>query len=82
MSQIIIQDVWPPLTCSEDLAGPRLLRPDRTPVVQGRMCRCVEGGILWPGRCSKGFENVLDQRPEEDNQRGFWVLLSFHVWIY
>jgi len=82
MPQVVIQDVWLPLTYSECLKSPHLLRSDRTPIIQGWICRCVEGEIFRPGCCGEGLENVLDQQLEEDNQRGFRIVLSFQVYIY
>jgi len=39
----------------------------------------VEGGIFRSGCCGEGSEDVLDQQLEADNQRGFLVVLPFHV---
>ena len=61
MSQIVVQDVWPPGTSPESLDDPCLLRQNRRLMVQGRVCRRVEGGVLWSGRCCKGYKDILKQ---------------------
>ena len=61
MSKIIVQNVWPPRIPSEGLEGPCLLRQNRRRTIQGRVCRCVEGGTLRPGCRCKGHKGVFKQ---------------------
>lgn len=67
MSQIIVQDVRPPRTSSGSLEDPGMLRPHQRRIVQGRIWGCVEGRIPRPGRCCKGYKDVLEQRLTEDS---------------
>jgi hypothetical protein len=77
MSQIVVQDVWPPRTPPEILGDPHLLRPNRCRVVQGWVCGCVEGGTSRSGRCCEGYKNILKQRLAENNRRK--LLVSFRM---
>jgi len=62
MHQIVVQDLSLQRTSSKSLAGPILLRPIKSPVVQGWLRGRMEGGTPRPGCRSKGFENIFQQR--------------------
>jgi len=77
--QIIVQDVWSSCASSEIIDDPCMLRPNRRRVVQGWICRRLEGGTLRPGSCGKGFENILKQRLAKGNRRELLVAFSFRL---
>ena len=75
MSQIVVQDMWPPRAPSEGPEDPHLLRPNRLRVVQGWVRRCVEGETLRSRRRCEGHKNILKQRLTEDNWCRLLIML-------
>ena len=59
MSQTTVPDVRLPWDTSESLEDTCLLRSYRLPVIQGRVCRCVEGGSLRSGSGCESYKDVL-----------------------